>query len=273
MRLKLLFFPIMVAISVAIFIRYVWPEIGSLKIINQEKGRITKSLQAVEEKQEIIKSLATEISSSSEDMAVVNSYLPSKKVEERIIGGVNYLAADSGVSLINISLKTPEYSDTAVQAASAYPVAAINSSINTLATATIPADNDITGDQSVVGDGSGMQFSEASIKIAGDYEKIRLFLDQVQKMSLLNNVKSLSITSNAKESADPSVSSTELSADMVVNFGYLESATSSVGVAGLQDELDKDTINTLKQYISQKTASVATLIGNSNKGKTNPFLP
>ena len=187
---------------------------------------------------------------------MVYNYLPNKKVEERIIGGVNYLAVDSGVSLVNISLRNLDVPNPA------------NTAQQNAALANKPADN-----------ADVLQFSEATISISGDYEKIKLFINQLQKIALFNNIKSLVISNKEKSSSNTtdanSSSSSTLFADMVVNFGYLSSSElNNNKITNLKPELDSDTIGVLKQYISQKTESMASMISNvGNKGKANPFLP
>lgn len=269
MRLKILFFPLMLAVSAVIFIGYVWPEIANLKTANREKAAAAKLLDDVMEKQDAINSIAAQISGDSESAALVNGYLPDKKVEERIIGAVNYLAGDSGISLVSISLEN-KASDATEQGQTGL-AAAVNSSVEMMATGEIPADS-----QAVAGAANAVESSTASIAIVGDYAKIRLFLDQLQRMSLLNHISSLSI---AKPSENPSdtegESSTDLSAEVVVDFGYFKSAAVGVGrIAQLQPKLDKDIIETLKQYVSQKTSPIAAAGSDTgSKGRINPFLP
>ena len=256
MRLKFLFFPIILVISLSIFIGYIWPEISNVKSVNAEKIANTQSLQDIKDKQSAIELIGTQIANDNDSKTMVYNYLPNKKVEERIIGGVNYLAVDSGVSLVNISLRNLDVPNPA------------NTAQQNAALANKPADN-----------ADVLQFSEATISISGDYEKIKLFINQLQKIALFNNIKSLVISNKEKSSSNTtdanSSSSSTLFADMVVNFGYLSSSElNNNKITNLKPELDSDTIGVLKQYISQKTESMASMISNvGNKGKANPFLP
>jgi hypothetical protein len=251
MRLKFLFFPIMLVITFSIFIGYIWPEINNIKDINREKLSNTQALQAVRDKQSSIKSIGTQILNSS-SAEVINNYLPNKKVEERVIGGVNYLATDSGISLVSISLKSSN---------------ATNSALGALP----PVDSTVGGQAPYINDEPS--FIEAAISISGDYEKIKLFLDQLQKMTLFNELKSLSI-SNSKSSSDNSNSSS-LSADIAINFGYLPPVKPDDNkIARLKTDLGSETIEALKQYITPKAESIASTINAAGtKGRTNPFLP
>ena len=105
MRLKFLFFPIILVISLSIFIGYIWPEINNLKMANDEKIKNQGMLQDIAAKQAAIAKIDSQMTSNSADTATINNYLPSTRVEERILSGVNFLASDAGVSLANISLK------------------------------------------------------------------------------------------------------------------------------------------------------------------------
>ena len=261
MRLKFLFFPVVLIISVSIFIGYIWPEIDNIKNINTEKIANAQSLQAIKDKQSAIESINTQITNNGADKTMVNNYLPDKKVEERIISGINYLAVDSGVSLVNVSIKNLDNNNSANEAQQ-----------------NIVAENSINGDQ-ISSDADKLQFSEATISISGDYEKIKLFIDQLQKIALLNDIKSLTISnqkesSNTANSTDTSISST-LSADMIVDFGYMHFfSLNNNKITNFKPEIDNDTISALKQYILQKTESTSAMISSTgNKGKANPFLP
>jgi len=252
MRLKFFFLPIILVISFSIFIGYIWPEIINIKSINAKKIENTQSLQSIKDNQVAIESVGTQIANDNGSKTMIDNYLPDKKVEERIIGGINYLAVDSGVSLVDVSLKNV---DTSVLANNTAPAANALNNIDKL------------------------QFSEATVSISGDYEKIKLFIDQLQKMSLFNDIKSLTISNQEKSSANTngagSSVSSDLSADIVIDFGYLPSSVlDNNKITNFKSEIDEDTISVLKQYISQKTESAAAAINNiGNKGKANPFLP
>lgn len=232
----------MLVVSLSIFIGYIWPEINNVKNINKEKNTNTQSLQDIKDKQSAIELIGAQIANDNDGKTIVYNYLPNKKVEERIIGGVNYLAVDSGVSLVNISLKNLD-------------------SINL---------TDVNQKGNAVNNANLLKFSEATISIAGDYEKIKLFINQLQQMALFNNIKSF-VISKKEESSD----SGNLSVEIIMNFGYLPSSEiNNKNISNFKAELDNNTISVLKQYISQKTESIAAMISDTgNKGKANPFFP
>lgn len=276
MRLKFLFFPIIIVISVSIFIGYIWPEIDALKAANEEKIKNEADLQAVKDKQAAIQKIDAQIKGDSENEKMISEYLPSQKVEERILSGVNFLAADSGVSLVNISLKSiePDAASTAEQIAtlSAAPLATTN------AADTLPIGSEQAASNQIVV--AGIQLTEAAISVTGDYDKVRLFLDQMEKFPVLNFVKSLDIS---KQELPASVASSEdaevkaedpgiLSVNLVVDFGWMNPVqVDNQKIAKVKTGLDSNAISAVRQYISQK-APTADRFGDNN-GKRNPFLP
>lgn len=245
MKLKILIFPLMLAASFAFFMYYAWPEIVNLKSIKEEKSENNQLLQDIKNKKLDIERIGNQISEDKDSSNAVLSYLPVKKMEERIVGGVNYLAIDSGVALANLSLKdisTENPGNTARQN---------------------PASDKKEKEEII----NTMKFSEATILANGGYEKIKLFVDQLQKIFLFNNIKSLTISSeqNSSENAN------SLLATAVVDFGYIApSKMNNSRIANFKPEFDKSTIDTLKQYVLQKTETVNR---SSSKGKANPFLP
>lgn len=279
MRLKLLFFPIVLVVCVAIFIGYIWPEINNLKIANEEKMATEQSLKEAKEKQAVVEQLGAQIASSTAEKSLVYSYLPDKKVEEQIIAAINYLAADSQVSLATVSL-TDVFEK--ISASGSDPYSESGSS------AAMAENNGNSKSNQNQANNNKVQFSEASITIIGDYEKIRFFLDQIQKMTLFNKIKSVKIytkkensSGNAGAGANNNASTdsgnvppnNNIFADVVIDFGYLKSSKDDKAVK-LKSDLDNETINVLKQYVSQKTATLLPIGGDSgNKGKINPFIP
>lgn len=264
MRLKFLFFPIMLVISLSIFIGYIWPVIGDLKTANTEKMSHLDALKAINEKKLAIDRIDGEISKDGEGESVINEYLPNVKVEERILTGVNFLATDSGVSLVSISLGNGSESSAAT--------AATDSSITQQALV-ISDPMDVAGVEKISSVASNdLKFTQADIIVVGDYEKIRLFIDQVQKMPIFNSVKSISISSQSTQAAaDEATDTNSLSANLVIDFGYMNTMKmDSQKIANFKPGLDSNTISVVKQYISKKSPAVDS-IGNRD-GKTNPFL-
>lgn len=258
MRLKILFFPIVFIICLAIFFAYIWPEIDNLRSASDSKQKNTQMLSDVEKRNADINAVADKISNNLTDKNIVESYLPNKNMEERIIGGINYLADDAGISLLNVSNKQPA-EDMSVKP--------------------IPVE---TSDQSSLPEPvKAIQFNETSVSISGEYEQIKLFIDKLQKMALFNSIKSLTIKKETEKTVeqdnatDQASISKILTAEIVVKFGYLKVTDYSENqIAKLDSTLDQETIDVLKPYVAQKDVSIISETGETVglTGKKNPFF-
>jgi hypothetical protein len=170
---------------------------------------------------------------------------------------VNYLAGDANVSLVNISLTAAKNVTTPV--------------VDPALLATAPIDP-ITG-QPVISNENTIQSTSAKISLIGDYVKIRIFLDSLQRLPIFNVVKSVNITKQKNVTTDAATIATDssLSAEILVDFGYLGSAVANnAQVENFKPGIDNDTIESLKKYVSQKSQAIDT--GTDAKGKVNPFL-
>lgn len=230
-----------------------------------------KALDAVKSKQLAIKAVDDQINDDSEGETLINNYLPNKKIEERILTGINFLATDSQVSLVNISIQD--------RAEDSVNSAAETTAVAGLAVAGLAPNSEIT-DKKV-----GMQATEATISIVGEYDKINLFLDQIQRISIFNSIKSLNIAPQANEEKEKTVSEDgtvieavddanklNLTADLVVDFGWMDTVSiDNRKIEKFQSGLDVSTIAVVKQFISQKAPAVDK--SGDAEGKTNPFLP
>lgn len=278
MRLKTLFFPIMLIISVSIFIGYIWPEIFKLKEANELRLAKTEEFQGINVKKAAIDSIGNQIS-NSDSQKIVEEYLPGSRVEERIVNGVNYLATDAGVSLVNISL-TNEVASTSDGNNSTSGLAAILNPIGT-ANATLesaPAPAMATAAQTTTETASskGLKTIATNISISGDYGKIKIFFDNLQRMSILNTVKSVVITKQSEEKSSgvenqEASSGDTLLATAVVDFGYMfTEKLNNQKVDSFKQYIDNETIDVLKGFVSQKGQLVD--VSSDAKGKSNPFI-
>lgn len=273
MRLKSLFFPIMMVLSLAIFIGYVWPQIDVVRKINEEILTKRAEMQAVNDKKLAIESVGKKISDNAAGENVVLSYLPQNKTEEQIIGGVNYLAGDANVSLVDITLNSVDSS---------------SKNNNTITTSLLTGLDSVKAqtNSSTPNDGL-MQSTSVKIALFGDYAKIRIFLDSLQRMPVFNTIKSINIEKQvAKEKITETgevVAATEstnagLLVNIDVDFGYLNTAKAdNKQVELFKNGIDNEVVSVLQSYISQKSQLVddsANVDGgsSSSKGKKNPFL-
>ena len=268
MRLKFLFFPVMIIISLSLFIGYVWPEITDLRMANDQKIVNQQALQDINNKKAAVDKVGSQITDDAAGTSFVNNYLPNTKVEERILSGINFLASDSSVGLINVSLKD------AVNASNAPSTQLQGFGLVSPASVDVNAVQTTATSQSATqAAADSLQFTEATLSISGNYDDIRLFIDQLQRMTILNSIRSVTISSSSSDDdsnakVDPSI----LSAVVIVDFGYLDPVKIDARkVANFKPDMDSDTMKVLQQYVSQKAPDANS--GGDSNGKTNPFLP
>ncbi len=251
MRLKYIFFPVILILATAVFFGYVKPEIDSLRTMNEDYSSNLQVLQGVQSKKSAIDSLNTKISADVDGSALIYGYVPKEKVEEEIIGKVNYLAANSGVFLDNIEISSAAAS-------------------NALITGPVASD--------------AIQSTQATVVVEGDYDKLKIFFHDVQHVSLFNSIVSLNITSVEKNAstADASVgqgatvttgqTSSTIVAKLVINFGYLKLIKADdKRLSNFKPEIDSAVIQSLKGYVSGTSPKVSTT--GVVMGSSNPFLP
>lgn len=245
MRLKLIFFPIVLIVSVTIFINNIWPQIGEVKKINAEKISKRADLEAVAIKQEIINKTNQRIIDGGELSGNVKKYLTEKKNEENIISSVSFLAGDANLTLTNISLSAAAPSVAAIDPATGQPIVEKLDQVKNI---------------------------PVKISVNGEYDKIRRFLDGVEHMPIFSKIKTIKITKQKAEKKEGEEQQTNsLVAEIDVDFGYMGPAVVDGNAAAkFNPELDTETMEALKQYISQKSQFVEN--PNEQKGKTNPFF-
>lgn len=222
-----------------------------------EKVEKTTQLAEVNAKKSLISSAGEKIS-AGESAKIVKEYLPEVKVEERIISNISYLASDSNVSLLDISLAD------GVKKVEAGVVA--------------PVEIDPATGLPVIAPQTGIQSTTAKISVAGSYQQIRIFLDGIESLPLCNVIDSASIkTKEAEKKADGAEASNpdSLIVDMDVSFGYMAvSKITGVTASTFNANIDEPTVTALKGYFSSKNqvaTSSAGFVGEKG-GRTNPFL-
>lgn len=263
MRIKIIFFPLTVALSILIFIVYIWPEIGNIRESLNKLEKSQSDLQDILNKKSNIEKLKQSLAASKDKEDSVLKFLPSSQKEEEIISGINYLATDSAVSLAGLNFKEQK-----------------------TGTVTGGKSNEATSSKDVLfSSGEDEELSElnkkeilksaeSEILVVGGYDNIRTFLEQVYKMEQYNDISSFSIsTSEASEgTGEEAARPGALSATASVNFGYMPMV--SVGrnysyPIFSQSSFNFTPYNEMKSFIREKIPSLE--VGET--GRTNPFLP
>ncbi|EKE19541.1 MAG: hypothetical protein ACD_8C00143G0013 [uncultured bacterium] len=258
MRLKTLFFPIVLVISFFIGFGYVWPEAMKIKDMNEKKIEKQKTLENIEAKKRLI--LQAKEKMSSGDLGVfVKDYLPERRIEEKIISNISYLASDSNISLLDISMTDSGKSQSkpAVAESNATTISGMGSGIKNIDPV--------------------MESIPVKVSVSGTFQQTKVFLDGLQRLPIFNNVDSLSISKKATEKKsdenDSPAGEDSLLVDAVINFGYMGvSKISESEASSLSLNIDEETIKGLKGYVSTKEQILSPALAGEKGGRTNPFL-
>lgn len=259
MRLKTLFFPIVLVISFFIGFGYIWPEAMKIKEMNEKKIEKQKTLENIEAKKRLI--LQAKEKMSSGDLGVfVREYLPERRIEEKIISNISYLASDSNISLLDISMTDSGKSQSKT-------VAVEN---NAIAMGGIGAGVVKSADPVI-------ESIPVKISVSGTFQQTKVFLDGLQRLPIFNNVDSLSISKKpvvkSSDENDSSAGEDSLLVDAVINFGYMGvSKISESEASSLNLNIDEETVKSLKGYVSTKEQVLSPVLVGEKGGRTNPFL-
>jgi len=228
--------------------------------ISKENDLAKEKLDLILRKKNVVRSLDQELGMNPDKENFVRNYLPEGKNEEKIINAVNFLAASSGVSLIDISVK--------------------KDTINEIEKENIPSPDERIFNFSQDG-GEEIQaempvyFKSISfeISVAGKYENIKAFLSGMGKLEAMNKIKSASIyREEDKTKKEGEVTPADiLSSKILSEFFYLEKIQAG-GNYGLRilnsDSFDFSQVDKIKQFISQGTS----VLESGEKGNNNPFF-
>ncbi|EKE15927.1 MAG: hypothetical protein ACD_11C00074G0002 [uncultured bacterium] len=262
MKLKLLFFPLMLIASISVLVAFVWPEISNIRKVMAENKIAEEKIALIKEKKDIVRSLDQELGKNSDKEKIMKDYLAEGKNEERIINSLNYLAVSTGVSLVDASVVAD--SDVTAIEEKEEDIPTSNNVFNFSQEPISPSQVTIPVDLKNV---------SFNISITGKYENIKAFLSGMNRLELMNNIKLVDITQYKAESTEGEESqSTELlSVEVSSEFYYLEKmkVPGSYGLTALNaSNFDFSQVDKIKQFISQG----ASVLEVGERGNKNPFV-
>ena len=290
MKLKILLMPFSVVLSLVLIIGYIYPsrfgeDANSIKNIKNEIEKKNEELLIVRAKKGNMTKLTQSLQNNADLESLINKYYPTYRNDEDVVNNINNVAFSEGVFLVNMGIeyKKVEASDDPVRVM-AIPLKMSNVENNLITPENVSVDG--IGGEILLADENGIlladlakariKFIEANLEINGNYDQIKRFLVSLNKVGLLNNIKSFEILKNEKqETADDeeNVSVDFLTAKTVIGFGYLISANRPINDLLSSDLFDKGEFNF---YDVDRKRGI--LIGNYKKsevgevGISNPFL-
>ncbi len=304
MKLKFLFVPVSIIVSMVLVIWYIWPTWFSPEGIKDYQKRIALKqcdLNEANLKVKNVESLKRFLESPEGKDAAdkIYGYFLSDERKENIINNINYAGSSSSVSIVNIAVDDVESgkgsgSEKSVllinengKVKKALPVSSVTQlCINEVMekygeitdanvdyldpfAAVEPIDeiNNLDNDISVQDQN---KIIKANISVIGSYKQLVVFLDNLYRIKMINNIASVDIV---KESEDKEEGETGdyLSMDVVVYFGYAPKDSSAV--SNFDDPIfEKNSFN-LNAIEKMSKAMNAPEISIGETGKDNPFLP
>ncbi|HBI17332.1 MAG TPA: hypothetical protein DDY52_04285 [Candidatus Moranbacteria bacterium] len=290
MKLKILLMPLSVVLSLVIIIGYIYPswfgeDANSIKNIKNEIEKKNEELLTVKAKKGNMTKLTQSLQNNADLESLINKYYPTYRNDEDVVNNINNVAFSEGVFLVNMGIeyKKIEASDDPVRVM-AIPLKMSNVENNLITPENMNVDG--IGGEIPLTDENGVsiadlakariKFIEANLEINGNYDQIKRFLVSLNKVGLLNNIKSFEISKKEKQDTvddEESVSADFLTAKTVIGFGYLISANRPINDLLSSDLFDKGEFNF---YDVDSKRSI--LIGNYKKsevgevGISNPFL-
>ena len=254
MRLKILFFPIVMLLVIYISIMWIWPMVTKMETVKIDLEQKNNELQEILKKKGNIDLLKNTLNQNKDKEQMVISYLPNDKNEEKIINNVYNMTTSAGVILINMSLEEMKPSVAEQQ--------------NSGSISPIISSSDISGqtDMAPIGTKNEVKIIKARINVAGSYEYIKIFLDQLKNSGMHINIASALISQQENLAAKEGENTNNLTAKIEADFGYLPQTKAKID---LKSTLDFSVVD----KISSAVAKSATSIELDSVGKVNPFLP
>jgi Tfp pilus assembly protein PilO len=261
MRLKVFFTPLAFLIAIVVSIWYIWPAVTEIMAKTSEVNTSKKNLESAISRKENSEVLKGVLDKNKDKEDFILSYFPFSGNNEKIIDGINYLAADSGLSLISFDIEEEKADNPFAQGNSD-----LSGANNSVASGS-PANGEIQAVKPKI------KFSNAKITLSGKYENIKMFLDQIYKMEMLNTIDSLIIAkSSGAETAENQGSSNEvLSVDVEIKFGHMPQIKERGDM--LSEVFSKNNFN-FSSYskINELIAKKIPVLDEGQKGKSNPFV-
>ncbi len=205
----------MLICSVLIAILYVWPEVENINSLMSKNKDLEDKLALIKSKKTAIRSLNEGLSQSPENEDLLKKYLPEERVEERVVDSINFSAASSSVSLINIYVdrlekKSSVEDEDTLSLPSSKIAKAVEESYasNEVAVAKVPIN---------------LQDTIVVAEISAQYDNIKNFLEKIDRIPIMSTVEGIKVSKvDGVQQGSGSVTNQFLVADIAINFHNLK---------------------------------------------------
>lgn len=256
--------PLTIVIAIGLLILYVYPAYsngsdGLMDKYNQLKSE-NAQLVTVKNKVSDLKSLESQLSADSADVATLKQFIPDRIYEEQILDNLNYLASSQGMAVMGITITQP---NTGV----AGDGTAVSSSANA-ADSSAPANSSGAGVAPV----SAVTATEFAVKysVLGTYAQVKDLLQKLNGYGRYNEVASIDIEKSASQNSgtqNPAPGNNLLQVDLGLNFDYLKTSISGAGLEISGNKLNTDIVSQIRS--SQNVPVLKLNVG--QQGKSDPF--
>lgn len=251
MKVKILLTPLLLVLSVAMIIWFVYPSFNTLLEKRQELKDMGDKVEDLDLKEQVIGDLMETLNENAEEQATVVKFLPDSRNEEDIIANLNGIAGREGLSVFNLSVMQP-----------AREVAVVESDN--------PTGNGNDLELKVNQTRSKLKDFDVELSVYGGYDNVKNLITNVYRLERFNKISSLNITKGDPTRGDGNPAN--LLADFVFNFNYLPKTDL---ISNVDDKIFTDgkfnmeavaKIKDFKDYDFYRLNAVPS-------GRANPFLP
>lgn len=262
MRLKVLIVPFFVVMILVLSIGYIKPDIDTMVLKNEQIKVARDKAAKIDTVLANISALNASLDTQPEAEKFMYRYLPSTLSQEQAIDSFNFLANQSGVSIVSIGLKQePE-------------VAPIEPLIDPATSIFVAGGSGLeSADAPVVAPSVVVKKFILSGSVIGSYENIKLFFDRLGHTERFHDVRLFSLATTPAQVASSGAeeqSSGNLTGVFEAEYGYLpEKPVISASALPVfwQSKLDVTKVGSL---LGAATSTVPSL-EKGESGKPNPF--
>lgn len=254
MRLKVLIVPFLIVMVLVLLIGYIQPDIEAMQAKKLELAIKAGQVSDMETVIGNIDMLNGSLDAQKESVQFVMRYFPKTMDQGNVIDALNFLALQSGLSVLGMELKEPPRTSASSDAATAGNG---SGSVGVVPPFQPPA----------------ARTYAVSVKVNGSYENIRSFFDQVSHMDRFHKLKSLAISAGELEKEVSSTGGATIAGlvgTFQADFDYLpeKSAGSALGNPVFQSsQLDFSVVGRVLDRITNAVPELGTPLS----GKPNPF--
>lgn len=258
MKVKILFFPLAIAITLMVAIFYIQPEIQSAMGARASVMEKETRLSDIEQKVRNIGLLGSDLDGNKENESLIMKYLPVVQDDDRVVDALNFLSAQSGLTLS--SVKMDKVAETAVK----------TEAVETTSKSALFATGDSTAAVKPAQIIAMPKTIKVTAEVTGSYEGIRDIVGKISKMDRFQNFAAVKVGRAGTSGQQEAAPSDALKASLEINFAYLPKVRTTGNLdlpIFLQSKVDLKAVQSLRQYIS----SPVPFMEMGATGKGNPF--